>query len=168
MEPTDTNAITEFAIVVAGFSGLIVAVVQRDGEIRALDKYRTVTMLMYAFSAAFGSLFPILVESFGISGSQLWWFSGFGFLLLLIVSTLATGLLTLMLSAEERRQLRKWMWALVIGGNSILIAWLAYSLAAAQQWVIGAFFSGLIWQLLLSSILFTRLMIQLRSGGVND
>jgi len=42
VEPTDTNAITEFAIVVAGFSGLILAVVQRDGEMRALDKYRTV------------------------------------------------------------------------------------------------------------------------------
>ena len=168
MEPTDTNAITEFAIVVAGFSGLILAVVQRDGEMRALDKYRTVTMLMYAFSAAFASLFPTLVQSLGISGPQLWWYSGLGLLLLLITSTLATGLCTLMLSAEERGQLRKWMWILVIGGNSILIAWLGYSLAQAPQWVPGAFFSGLIWQLVLSSILFTRLLTQMGSGHAND
>lgn len=168
MEPTDTNAITEFAIVVAGFSGLVVAVVQREGQIRPLDKYRTVTMLTYAFSAAFGSLLPTLADSFGLPETQLWWYSGLGLLLLLVGNVAATVIFTLMLSKEEVRQLKKWMWGLAVGGNSVLIAWLGFSLVQAPQWVQAAFMSGLIWQLLLASILFTRLLTQMRAGSAND
>jgi hypothetical protein len=168
MEPTDTNAITEFAIVVAGFSGLVVAVVQREGQIRPLDKYRTVTMLTYAFSAAFGSLLPILATAFTASEPQVWWYSGLGLMLLLIGNVAATAISTLMLSTEDLRQLKKWMWGLAVGGNSVLIAWLGFSLVQAPQWIQGAFMSGLIWQLLLASILFTRLITQIRSGSAND
>jgi hypothetical protein len=168
VEPTDTNAITEFAIVVAGFSGLVVAVVQRDGQVRALDKYRTVTMLTYAFSAAFGSLLPILAAGFAVSEAQIWWYSGLGLLLLLVGNVAATAIFTLMLSTEDIRELKKWMWGLAVGGNSVLIAWLGFSLVQAPQWIQGAFISGLIWQLLLASILFTRLITQIRSGSAND
>lgn len=56
MDPSATNSITEFAIVVAGFTGLVFALERTDGPINPFVKFRTVTMLFYSFSAAFGSV----------------------------------------------------------------------------------------------------------------
>ena len=41
-------------------------------------------------------------------------------------------------------------------------------LLQVPEWIQGAFISALIWQLLLASILFTRLITQMRSGSAND
>ena len=51
MDPSSTSSITEFAIVVAGFTGLVFALERTDGPINPFVKFRTVTMLFYAFSA---------------------------------------------------------------------------------------------------------------------
>ncbi len=66
MDPSSTASITEFAIVVAGFTGLVLAIGSKDGTANPLVKYRTITMLFYTFTAAFGSLLPTLAQSVGI------------------------------------------------------------------------------------------------------
>ncbi len=160
MDPSSTNAITEFAIVVAGFAGLVYALERSEGPIDPFVKFRTVTMLFYAFSAAFGSLLPTLVESFG-AVTDIWSISSICLIPILVANVVATLVASRqILTAEERPQLRGWMWSLVMLGNSVFALWLAGSaLGLIPGETAGAFFAALIWQLALSTILFARLLI---------
>jgi hypothetical protein len=160
MDPSATNSITEFAIVVAGFTGLVFALERTDGPINPLVKFRTVTMLFYSFSAAFGSVLPILVDSFGVAG-DIWRVSSIFLVLVLLANMLATVVASRrILTAEERPQLRGWMWSLVMVGNSLFALWLAgTAMRLIPGQITGAFFGALVWQLVLSAILFSRLLI---------
>jgi hypothetical protein len=160
MDPSATNSITEFAIVVAGFTGLVFALERTDGPINPLVKFRTVTMLFYSFSAAFGSVLPILEDSFGVAG-DIWRVSSIFLVLVLLANMLATVVASRrILTAEERPQLRGWMWSLVMVGNSLFALWLAgTAMRLIPGQITGAFFGALVWQLVLSAILFSRLLI---------
>ena len=161
MDPQATSSISEFAIVVAGFTGLVLAMESQNREVRPIVKVRAIAMLFYAFTAAFGSLIPTMVQSFGVL--DLWRISSWLLVPLLIGNILATILCArLLLTVEERDQTKTWMWLLVIVGNLFFSTILVLTLLGFIGIPIeGAFFSGLIWQLVLSSIMFTRLIIML-------
>ena len=158
--PFFNRAITEFAIVVAGFTGLVLALGSKDQTPSPVVKLRTVTMLFYAFTAAFVSLLPTLAQSLGIA--EIWHFSGYVFVALLFANTLATVLSSrILLSPSERAELSTIMWSLVLAGNTLFGAMLVLSLLGMVGLPVnGAFFAALIWQLVLSTILFTRLILQ--------
>jgi hypothetical protein len=160
MDPAATGDISEFAIVVAGFTGLVLAIGSREGDTNSIVKLRAVTMLFYAFTAAFGSLLPITVQSFG--ASNVWEVSSYILVFLLLANIAATFVSSrLLLTPSERDQLRWWVWTLVVVGNSffaiLLVAVLGGVVGLA---VAGVFFATLIWQLILSAILFTGLILQ--------
>ena len=160
MEPSDTATITEFAIVVAGFTGLVIAIGSRDGTADPLVKFRAVTMMFYAFTAAFGSLLPIFGEALGVANA--WLFSAACLSALLISNIVATFICRqVLLSPEQRAQLKVWMYFLVVGGNTLFAVALALSfLGIFTTPASGIVFAALIWQLVLSTILFTRLILQ--------
>ena len=160
MDTSSTNAVTEFAIVVAGFTGLVFALERSERPIDPFVKFRTVTMLFYAFSAAFGSILPTLVEGFG-GVTDIWLVSSICLVPILVANMVATVVASRrILTAEERPQLSGWMWSLVMVGNSAFALWLAGStLGLIPGETTGAFFAALIWQLVLSTILFARLLI---------
>jgi hypothetical protein len=160
MDPSSTSSITEFAIVVAGFTGLVFALEQTDGPINPFVKFRTVTMLFYAFSAAFGSVLPTIVDSFRLA-DDIWFAASICLIPILLANMLATVVASRrILTNEERPQLKGWMWSLVMVGNSIFALWLAgNALGLMPGQITGAFFSALLWQLVLSAILFTRLLV---------
>ena len=114
----------------------------------------------YAFSAAFGSVLPTLVASFG-AVTDIWLVSSICLVPILVANMVATVVASRrILTAEERPQLSGWMWSLVIVGNSVFALWLAGStLGLIPGETTGAFFAALIWQLVLSTILFARLLI---------
>ena len=160
MDPSSTAPITEFAIVVAGFTGLALALGSQGGKTSPLVKFRTVTMLFYAFTAAFGSLLPTFWLSFGVEA--IWHYSGYALVVLLLANMAATFVSSrVLLTTQEREHLATWMWLLVMVGNLlfaiILVAAIAGFFSIAVE---GAFIGSLIWQLVLSSILFTRLILQ--------
>ena len=160
MDPSSTASITEFAIVVAGFTGLVLAVGSRDGKANPLVKFRTITMLFYAFTAAFGSLLPTLWQSMGVE--MVWRFSSYVLVVLLLANMAATFVSAgVLLAPAERKQLATWMWLLVLIGNSLFATILIVALASLSGIALeGAFIGALIWQLILSSTLFTRLILQ--------
>ena len=160
MDPSSVGGITEFAIVVAGFTGLVLALSSRDSSTSQLVKFRTVTMLFYAFTAAFGSLLPLLWQSLG--AAAIWRLSGFVLVVLLGANMAATSVSSrLLLTSEERQMLATWMWLLVMIGNALFALILLGSIFGLVGLAVeGAFISALIWQLVLSSILFTRLILQ--------
>ena len=73
MDASYTSSITEFAIVLAGFSGLVIAIGSKGGKSSPLTKHRTLCLLSFSFAAAFGSLLPALALSLGIP--KIWIFS---------------------------------------------------------------------------------------------
>ena len=110
-------------------------------------------MLSLSFAAAFGSLIPTLALSFGIS--NIWVFSSYGLSLILLITVIATYLSTrLLLNHEERKKLRGYMYVLILWVNILLVVLLALMPTA------GHFFIALVWQLVVSAILFTRLILQ--------
>jgi hypothetical protein len=160
MDPSSTNAITEFAIVVAGFSGLVLALGARDGTPNPILRYRTIVMLLCSFAAAFGSLLPILAASLEIS--EIWVFSSYLLVFLLVGTMIGTVVGSrVLLSVGEREQLKTWMWTMILAGNSLFTILLLVTLAGVIMLPIaGVFFGALIWQLVLSAVLFTRLILQ--------
>ena len=161
MDPSSTATITEFAIVVAGFTGLVIAIGATDGVPNPLVKFRTLTMLFYAFTAAFGSLLPTLSQA--IQAAEPWRLSAALLMGLLLANILATVWSSrVLLSETEREQLAGWMWMLVVVGNGLFA--LALGLVLLHVLTIpvaGAVFGALIWQLVLSTILFGRLVMSM-------
>jgi len=167
MDPGSTNIITEFAIAIAGFTGIVFALDRnpdrKEGELSPLVRFRTVTMLFYAFSAAFGSLTPTLIQSF-ITSIEVWERSSAILIVILMANMAATVISSrVLLTAEQRRQLKGWMWLLVMLGNSVFAIWLVASLLGILPIPItAAFITALTWQLVLSTILFIRIVVMLR------
>jgi hypothetical protein len=161
MDPSSTSTITEFATVVAGFTGLVIAIGSSDGVANPLVKFRTLTMLFYAFTAAFGSLLPTVFEALEVPDP--WRGSAAALTCLLLMNILATFWSSrVILTVEERVQLATWMWALVVAGNGVFALALATALFAGPAVPLaGAVFSALVWQLVLSTILFTRLVMSM-------
>jgi len=160
MDPSSTNAITEFAIVVAGFSGLVLALGARDGTPNPVVRYRIVVMLLCSFAAAFGSLLPVLAAS--LEMTDIWAFSSY-FLVVLLIGTMLGVIVgsRVLLNVEERKQLKTWMWTMILAGNSVCAIFLLATLTGVITLpVVGVFFGALIWQLVLSAVLFTRLILQ--------
>ena len=110
-------------------------------------------MLSLSFAAAFGSLIPALALSFGIS--NIWVFSSYVLSFVLLVTVIATYLSTrLLLNNEERKQLRGYMYVLITWVNILLVFLLALMPTN------GHFYIALVWQLIVSALLFTRLILQ--------
>lgn len=153
MDASDVSNITEFAIVLAGFSGLVIAIDSKDGRSNPLTKQRTIVMLLLSFSAGFGSLLPTLALSLELD--DVWSFSSYALFCLLLGTTIGVYLTTrILLNEEQRQQLRGYMYVLIFGVNAVLIV-LLVSIPVATTFLI-----ALIWQLVLSAILFTRLILQ--------
>ena len=153
MDAFSTSSITEFAIVLAGFSGLVIAIGSKEGRSSPLTKHRTLCMLSFSFAAAFGSLLPALALSFEIP--NIWTFSSYGLICILLVAVIVVYLSTrLLLKEEERKKLACYMYILIYWVNAFLVFLLALMPTA------GYFFIALVWQLIVSAILFTRLILQ--------
>jgi len=159
MDPSSTASITEFAIVVAGFTGLIFALAPKKGGISPVVKLRAITMLFYSFSAAFGSLAPTIMNAYGVNDI---WRSSSYFLVVILIGNMAATFLSsrILLNPSQRLELKFWVWFLVMAGNSLFVILLLGSLFSIIALPItGIFMTALVWQLILSSILFTRLLL---------
>ena len=153
MNASSVATITEFSIVLAGFSGLVIAIGSEKGSTNPLVKHRTILMLTLSFAAAFGSLLPLLAEAWQIQG--IWIFSSYSLVpILLITLTIETLSSRFLLSSEERSQLKGYMYLLVYGGN------LTFVLALTLSPSLGVFVTALIWQLIVSTIFYVRLILQ--------
>jgi len=63
--------ITELAIGLAGFSGVVVAFTRREG-LRQDDRYYFVALLSSTFSAVLLAFVPVVLHHVGFAGSALW------------------------------------------------------------------------------------------------
>ncbi|AWZ00293.1 hypothetical protein RHODOSMS8_00740 [Rhodobiaceae bacterium] len=160
MDADAFSTITEFAVALAGFSGIVVAIAHRGDTFPSIDRYRTLTLLAYSLSAAFGSLLPMAVESLGFSGDEVWRIAGAVLAVVLAASIVISFLGTRRLDEDDRAGLSVAVGTLTAGGNGLLIVWLvvnSLTLASPSPLVF-----ALIWQLGLSSLQFVRLVLARR------
>ena len=153
MNASSIATITEFSIVLAGFSGLVIAIGSEKGSTNPLVKHRTILMLTLSFAAAFGSLLPLIANAWKINDS--WIFSSYSLVpILLITLVIEMTSSRYLLSPEERSQLKGYMYVLVYGGN------LTFVFALVLSPSINIFVTALIWQLIVSTIFYVRLILQ--------
>ncbi len=70
-QETLTSA-AEFAIALAGFSGIVVALGKQPGRWAPADRYRLLNVLTFAFGAGFMAYLPMGLAHAGLGGSPLW------------------------------------------------------------------------------------------------
>ena len=165
MNSSDFSIITEFAVAVAGFSGIAIAISHQGGALSPLDQFRTLNLLTWALSAAFASTFPLVAESFGFAGPAIWQFTSVGFALILLLGLLERFLTARRIAPSDRTQLSSGVWALTVGGNSVLIVWqFINALGVFGQPSAAPILVGLLFVLAVSALIFVRLLI-FRAGS---
>jgi hypothetical protein len=164
LDSSSFSIITEFAVAIAGFSGIAVAIVHSGGALRPTDRFRTLNLLTWALSAAFSSTFPLVFESLSFSGPSVWRWSSLCFALVLMAGIAVRFSTARSLNPKERETLSPAIWALTIGGNTFLVASQMLNVFA----VLGSpspapILIGLLWLLAVSAIIFVRLLTVRRS-----
>ena len=160
MTPGDITVLTDFAVALIGFSGIVIAIIiaVHDKKFAPLDHYRTLSMLLVAFGAAFGSLIPLMVSGFGITGHDMWRLSSILLTVIIVLTSIFAPIFAASrLEASVRKQLSLWVWLMFVGGSGALVLWLFIN--ATQAALPGVFVIALIWQLVLASLLFVRLVL---------
>jgi hypothetical protein len=160
MTPGDITVLTDFAVALIGFSGIVIAIIiaVHGKDFAPLDFFRTQSMLLGAFGAAFGSLIPLILAAFGFAGDNLWRLSSIFLAIIIILASMVVPIFAASrLEASIRKQLSLWVWILFVGGSGAMVLWLFIN--ATQTASPGVFIIALIWQLIMASILFVRLVL---------
>ena len=153
------STLTEFAIAIAGFSGIAIAIRARGGTFDSLDQFRHKNLISFSLSAAFGSTFPQMVSHLGAHDSSVWIWSS-----LLFVGNCAFMLALpfwslVALSNDERRQLSPLMWTLSVGGTSLTAILLCVNaLGYLGEPSPAPLYVGILWQILMAAIQFSRML----------
>ena len=158
MEPDSFFIISELAVGIAGFSGIIVAIGYRSGELEPLDRFRVLNVLSTALIAAFGGLLPQLFAGLGFTGGSLWrWSSvGFGFFLVALFTDAHVRLHKL--SAIDRANVSRVLWLVILGGVAAMAALQLVNATRASPSP-GPVFASLVALLGCSAILFIRVLL---------
>ncbi len=150
--------ITEFGVGIAGFSGIVVAIGHRGGELRPLDRFRVLNLLIVALTAAFGGLVPQLLAGFGLVGGPLWRWSSITLAVFLVGLFIDAQLRRRRLSAAERANISRVLWVGVLGGLLLLAALLLANATRAAPSA-GPVWASLVGLLAISAILFIRVLL---------
>ena len=154
------GTITEFAVALAGFSAVAIALSHEPGALAPLDRFRALSLLSCALGAAFGASFVLIGGAFGASGPALWRGTSFGVLLIVIACTAIPLFLARRMSPADRNQLSSVLWVLSIGGNSVLAVVQLSNLAGLfGPPSPGPIMASLVWLLFFSALLFVRMLV---------
>jgi len=152
-------SLTEFAIAIAGFSGIVIALESRNGAISLLTWLRNTVLLAWALGAAFGSTFPALVSNFGATGPSVWVYSGVLLAGICFALLLVPLLAARRLDRPSRSQLSPLMWVLALGGNPAAGTLLLLNSGSVFGTPSpGPVYGVVLWLLAFATLLFARLL----------
>ena len=158
-EHESLTSIAEFAIALAGFSGIVVALGKQPGRWAPADRVRLLNVLLYAFTAGFMAYLPMGLAHAGLAGSLLWRVSSAGFLCVFLLGGVFITVNLRGLPDEVRILLNPIVfWASVIFGIIVILAQLLNILGIGFQPQFTAYFLGLVLTLLVGAIQFVRIL----------
>ena len=154
------GTVMEFAIALAGFSAVAIALSHDPGSMAPLDRFRALNLLSTSLGAGFGASFVLIGAAFGASGPVLWQVTSAGVLVVAIVCTAVPLVLRRRLSRADRGRLSRVLWVLAIGGNPVLAAVQLANIAGLFGTASpGPIMASLIWLLFFSALLFVRMLV---------
>lgn len=155
------STLAEFAVAMAGFSGIVIALRARDGGVEPLVWFRNLCLLTWALGAAFGSLGPGLMASLGLPAESAWAGSS-AVLALVCVMLMAVPLVARhRLDDADRARLARYVWALALGGNGLAAGLLlANAFGTLGPSGPGPVYGGILWLLAFATLLFVRMLAQ--------
>ena len=158
------STLTEFAVAIAGFSGIAIVLSGRERAISPLTWIRNISLLCASLGAAFGSVVPPLLTSFGATSATIWASSSAFLACVCAVLVLIPVLGVRHLSPAERAQSSPYVWAVALVGNPVVGGWLVLNctgvLGVANA---GPAYSGVVWLLLYATIMFVRMLASFRA-----
>jgi hypothetical protein len=147
----------EFAVAIAGFSGITIAIQSRDAGADAIREFRNRNLITWALCGAFGSTLPQGVVHLGADGAQIWAWSSFIYALFLALVLYVPFVGRSKLTLEERSRLSGAIWLLGIGGTGLVALVL---LANASGWFgepnSAPLYWGVLWMILFAAMQFYR------------
>jgi hypothetical protein len=154
------GTIMEFAVALAGFSAVAIALSREPGALAPLDRFRALNLLSLALGAAFGASLVLIGVAFGASGPALWRATSAGVLLIVSVTTVVPILLVRRMAPADRVQLSSALWVLSVGGNLVLACVQISNFAGLfGPPSPGPIMASLVWLLFFSALLFVRMLI---------
>ena len=158
-EQETLTSVAEFAIALAGFSGIVVALGKQPGRWAPADRYRLLNVLTFAFSAGFMAYLPMGLAHAGLSGSPLWRASSGFFLCFEVVGAAVMIRRTRSLPNDVGAVLHPVVRQISYATSAIaILALLLNTLGLGFRPQFSAYFLGLVILLLNGSIQFTRIL----------
>ena len=147
----------EFAVAIAGFSGISIAIQSRDVKAGGIREFRNRNLIMWSLCAAFGATLPEGVVYLGAEGPQVWSWSSYLYALFLVFVLFFPYSGRSKLTPDERAQLSSAVWVLGVGGTIFVVlaqvvnglGWFHSPSAAPLYW-------GVLWMIFFAAMQFYR------------
>ena len=160
------SSLMEFAVAIAGFSGITMAVQARNAVVNELQAFRNTNLISFSLFAAFGSAIPQACAHLGATGSQLWSWSSTSFSFVCGALLIIPFALRSSLSPETRGQLSKTIWFLSIGGMFVVLISQILNVAGAfREPGPAPVYLGIVWLIFLAALMYARMLIGLRHSS---
>ncbi len=160
------SSLMEFAVAIAGFSGITMAVQARNAVVNELQSFRNTNLISFSLSAAFASAIPEACAHLGATGSQLWSWSSASF------SFVCGALIILPFSARSsmstgsRGQLSKTIWLVSVGGMSfVLFSQIVNAAGTFGEPGPAPLYLGILWLIFLAALMYARMLVGLRHSS---
>jgi len=160
------SSLMEFAVAIAGFSGITMAVQARNAVVHEVQSFRNTMLIAFALSAAFSSAIPTACAHLGATGSQIWFWSSVSFALVCGALVVAPFAVRSSLSSESRRQLSRMIWIVsVVGTLLVLISQLVNAAGILGEAGSAPLYLGILWLILMAALMYARMLIGLRHSS---
>jgi hypothetical protein len=157
------NALTTLAelfIGIAGFSGIVVALSGASVASDPLDRFRVLALLLIALGGAVFAALPLILSDAGLSLERTWLFASGAYSAYFALVVAWTVRQRISLPATALQSLHPIVWLLYLGGSALSSLALCVN---ATGWPLGSssalYLYPLLYSLLLSCVLFVRLLI---------
>lgn len=158
------ETLTEFAVAIAGFSGLAIAIRGRDEAFGPLARFRQQNLILYGLVGAFGSTLPRATSLLGATDDDVWRISSLLFATICLLMVLVPFSARRHLTADQRAQLSRLIWVLAIGGSLVtVVALVANATGAFGRPGPGPLYLAVLWQIAMAALQFYRLLFAPRS-----
>jgi hypothetical protein len=149
----------EFAVAIAGFSGITMAIQSRERAQNELITFRNKNLITFSLSAAFASALPQVTSHLGAAGTGIWVWSS-SFLSLLCAFCVAFPYAARRtLPVEQRIQLSRVVWYGAIGGTTfvLLFQWVN-ALGYLGEPAVAPLYIGILWMILVAAVMYFRML----------
>ena len=157
------SSLMEFAVAIAGFSGITMAVQARNSLVSELQSFRNTMLIAFSLLAAFASAIPQACAHLGATGSQIWSWSSACFLIVCVAMMILPFFARNSMSPESRSQLSRTIWFVSVGGMFLVaISQIVNAAGVAGTPGPAPLYLGVVWMIALAALMYARMLVGLR------